>query len=64
MKLCRLFRRFGRDSTLLSCLAYQVGAYRLLGSKDLPKSRLIQKLEAGTGTFTRSTFLSGVTKAG
>ena len=47
MKLCRLFRRFGRDSTLLSCLAYQVGAYRLLGSKDLPKSRLIQKLEAG-----------------
>ena len=37
----------GRDSTLLSCLAYQVGAYRLLGSKDLPKSRLIQKLEAG-----------------
>ena len=36
-----------RDSTLLSCLAYQVGAYRLLGSKDLPKSRLIQKLEAG-----------------
>ena len=47
MKLCRLFRRFGRDSTLLSCLAYQVGAYRLLGSKDLPKSRLIQKLEVG-----------------
>lgn len=65
MKLCRLFRRFGRDSTLLSCLAYQVGAYRLLGSKDLPKSRLIQKLEAGNqGPFTRSTFLSGVTKAG
>ena len=25
MKLCRLFSRFGRDSTLLSCLAYQVG---------------------------------------
>ena len=47
MKLCRLFRRFGRDSTLLSCLAYQVGPYRLLGSKSIPKSRLIQKLEAG-----------------
>ena len=31
MKLCRLFSRFGRDSTLLSCLAYQVGPYRLLG---------------------------------
>lgn len=47
MKLCRLFRRFGRDSTLLSCLAYQVGPYRLLGSKSIPKSKLIQKLEAG-----------------
>ena len=47
MKLCRLFSRFGRDSILLSCLAYQVGPYRLLGSKDLPKSKLIQKLEAG-----------------
>lgn len=47
MKLCRLFSRFGRDSTLLSCLAYQVGPYRLLGSKDFPKSKLIQKLEAG-----------------
>ena len=43
MKLCRLFSRFGRDSTLLSCLAYQVGPYRLLGSKDFPKSKLIQK---------------------
>lgn len=47
MKLCRLFSRYGRDSTLLSCLAYQVGAFRLLGNKDLPKSKLIQKLEAG-----------------
>ena len=28
MKLCRLFSRFGRDSTLLSCLAYQVGKTR------------------------------------
>ena len=46
-KLCRLFRKFGRDSTLLSCLAYQVGAFRLLGNRDLPKSKLIQKLEAG-----------------
>ena len=24
-KLCRMFRRFGRDSVLLACLAYQVG---------------------------------------
>ena len=47
MKLCRLFSKFGRDSVLLACLAYQVGAYRLLGSKNHPKSKLIQKLEAG-----------------
>lgn len=47
MKLCCLFNKFGRDSVLLACLAYQVGAYRLLGSKDLPKSKLIQKLDAG-----------------
>lgn len=46
-KLCRMFRRFGRDSVLLACLAYQVGPYRLLGSRKLPKSKLIRKLERG-----------------
>lgn len=46
-KLCRMFRRFGRDSVLLACLAYQVGPYRLLGSLTRPKSRLIRKLERG-----------------
>lgn len=46
-KLCRMFRRFGRDSTLLACLAYQVGPYRLLGNGQMPKSRLIRKLERG-----------------
>lgn len=46
-KLCRMFRRFGRDSTLLACLAYQVGPYRLLGNGKIPKSRLIRKLERG-----------------
>ena len=46
-KLCRMFRRFGRDSVLLACLAYQVGPYRLLGSGKLPKSKLIRKLERG-----------------
>lgn len=47
MKLCRLFSKFGRDSVILACLAYQVGAFRLLGSKNLPKSKLIRKLENG-----------------
>ena len=46
-KLCRMFSRFGRDSVLLACLAYQVGQYRLLGSRKYPKSRLIRKLERG-----------------
>lgn len=46
-KLCRMFRRFGRDSTLLACLAYHVGPYRLLGNGKMPKSRLIRKLERG-----------------
>lgn len=46
-KLCRMFRRFGSDSTLLACLAYQVGPYRLLGSGKHPPSRLISKLERG-----------------
>ena len=46
-KLCRMFRRFGRDSVLLACLAYHVGPYRLLGSRKYPKSRLIRKLERG-----------------
>lgn len=47
MKLCRLFSKFGRDSLILACLAYHVGAYRLLGTKKIPKSRLIRKLENG-----------------
>ena len=46
MKFCRLFSRFGRDSILLPCLAYQVGPYRHR-EKTPPKSKLIQKLEAG-----------------
>lgn len=46
-KLCRMFSRFGRDSVLLASLAYQVGPYRLLGSRKHPKSRMIRKLERG-----------------
>ena len=63
MKLCRLFSRFGRDSTLLSCLAYQVGPYRLLGSKDFPKSKLIQKLEAGNRDIYKEYIPSAAIKA-
>ena len=41
------FRRFGRDSLLLTVLSYNVGEYRLLGYGKQPKSRLVQKLESG-----------------
>ena len=44
---CAAFRRFGPDSLLLGVLAYNVGEYRLLGYGSRPKSRLIEKLEAG-----------------
>ena len=46
-KFCAMFRQFGKDSLLLATLAYNVGPYRLLGSKTIPKSTLIKKLEAG-----------------
>ena len=46
-KFCAMFRQFGKDSLLLATLAYNVGSYRLLGSKKIPKSTLVRKLEAG-----------------
>lgn len=46
-KLCATFRRFGKDSLLLSVLSYNVGPYRLLGYGKIPKSTLIRKLEKG-----------------
>ena len=42
-----MFRQFGKDSLLLGTLAYNVGPAKLLGSKTIPKSALIRKLEAG-----------------
>jgi GH24 family phage-related lysozyme (muramidase) len=47
LKQCAAFRDFGQDSLLLGVLAYNIGIYRLLGNGKIPKSRLIQKLEAG-----------------
>lgn len=44
---CAAFRRFDRDSLLLGVLAYNIGEYRLLGYGSRPKSRLVEKLEAG-----------------
>ena len=39
-KFCAMFRQFGKDSLLLATLAYNVGPYRLLGSKTIPKKHL------------------------
>ena len=47
-KFCAMFRQFGKDSLLLATLAYNVGPYRLLGSK--------------TGTSTMNILLFAVTR--
>ena len=41
------------DTVLLATLAYNVGAYRLLGYGDRPKSRLIQMLDEGDRNIYR-----------
>ena len=46
-KLCRMCSRFGKDALLVATLSYNVGYYRVVGYGKIPKSRLIQKLEAG-----------------
>ena len=53
MKLCKMFSGYGQDSLLLATLAYNVGAYRLLGYDDRPKSRLIQMLDEGDRNIYR-----------
>lgn len=47
-KFCALFSKYGVDSLLLACVSYNCGPYRILGNgKNIPKSRLLRKLEAG-----------------
>lgn len=51
-KFCTMFRSYGKDSLLLAALAYNVGPYRILGSKKkYPKSTLLKKIEAGIRDF-------------
>lgn len=52
-KFVAMFRKFGVDSTLLGTLAYNVEPAKLLGSKTIPKSTLIKKLEAGVRNIYR-----------
>ena len=48
-----LFCGYGQDSLLLATLVYNVGAYRLLGYGDRPKSRLVQMLNEGDRNIYR-----------
>ena len=41
------FKCYGKDALLLSLLAYNVGAGRILGYGKHPKSQLLRKIEAG-----------------
>ena len=51
-EFCAMFSDYGKDSLLLAALAYNVGPYRILGSKKkYPKSTLLKKIEAGIRDF-------------
>lgn len=52
-KFCAMFRRFGADSLLLGCLAFNVGPAKLLDGKHYPKSKLIRKMERGDRNIYR-----------
>ena len=49
----KVFRKYGKDSLLLSLLGFNVGCYRLIGNGKIPKSKLIRKLEAGDRNIYR-----------
>lgn len=47
-ELCSLFRPYGKDSLLLAALAYNIGAFKLLGlDGKYPKSIILKKLDSG-----------------
>ena len=51
-EFCAMFSAYGKDSLLLATLDYNVGPYRILGSKKkYPKSTLLKKIEAGIRDF-------------
>jgi Phage-related lysozyme (muraminidase) len=47
LKRYMTFKKYGKDALLLAVLSYNVGEYRLLGYSNYPKSKLLQKIEAG-----------------
>lgn len=51
LQKCSVFRKHGKDSLILGVLAYNVGEYNILGHKNKPASRLIQKIRSGNRDF-------------
>ena len=45
------FKGYGKDASLLSLLAYNVGAGRILGYGKQPKSQLLRKIESGDRNY-------------
>ena len=45
------FKCYGKDALLLSLLAYNVGAGRILGYDKQPKSQLLRKIESGDRNY-------------
>lgn len=56
----KVFRKYGKDSLLLSLLGFNVGCYRLVGDGKIPKSRLIQNWKVVIGIFTGNIYRSAV----
>lgn len=53
MKRFMMFKGYGKDALLLSLLAYNVEAGRLLGYSNYPKSHLSQMIESGKRDYYR-----------
>ena len=51
IRLCEIFKDYGKYKILLATLSYNVGPYRILGTSRLPKSKLLQKIEKGNSDF-------------
>ena len=53
-KLCRMFSYLGRDSLIVSVLAYNVGCSRIKGYGKIPKSRLLKNWSRVTAISIRN----------
>lgn len=61
-KLCRMFSYLGRDSLIVSVLAYNVGCSRIKGYGKIPKSRLLKNWSRVTAISIRNMSPSDATR--